>query len=160
MILADKNRIERTIKRMAYQIAEEAHGTRIHLAGLNERGYALAKQLQANLQNSVQSDVNLTQIDAIGEELPQKEFYTVSECMLVIVDDVIFSGSTIMKAIEKSGDLKRFSRILVSVLVDRGHRKYPLQAAVIGMNIPTKLNEQITVELTNGTPEKVVLSDS
>ncbi len=160
MILADKNRIERTIKRMAYQIAEEAHGSRIHLAGLNERGFALAKQLQANLQNSVQSDVNLTQIDAIGEELPHKEFFNVRECMLVIVDDVIFSGSTIMKAIEKSGDLKRFSRILVSVLVDRGHRKYPLQAAVIGMNIPTKLDEQITVELTNGMPEKVVLSNS
>jgi pyrimidine operon attenuation protein / uracil phosphoribosyltransferase len=162
MILADKNRIDRTVKRMAYQIAEEAHGSKIHLAGLNQRGFALAKQLQASLRNSAQpdSEVEFTQIDAIGEEMPPDEFHHIKDCMLVIVDDVIFSGSTIMKAIEKMGDLERFSRVMVSVLIDRGHRKYPLQAAVIGMNIPTKLDEQITVELSNGTPEKVVLSIS
>lgn len=160
MILSDRNRIERTVRRMAYQIVEEAHGKQIQLIGLNERGFALAEQLCLFIKKGSDSPVHSEQLWAHSDEsftLPQ----TVNEnTVLVIVDDVIFSGETILKGLDKIPDREQFNKIFVSVLVDRGHRKYPIQAAVIGMNIPTKLNEQIEVGLKNGLPDSIVLTES
>jgi len=160
MILSDHNRIERTVRRMAYQIVEEAHGKQIQLIGLNERGYALAKLLSHSIQKGSDSPVYSEQLWAQSDEsfaLPQ----TFNEnTVLVIVDDVIFSGETILKGLDKIEERERFDKIFVSVLVDRGHRKYPIEATVIGMKIPTKLNEQITVSLKDGKPNSIVLTEN
>ncbi|PKD43621.1 phosphoribosyltransferase family protein [Rhodohalobacter barkolensis] len=160
MILADSNRITRTIKRMAYQIIEEAHGKEIRLIGLNERGYALSKQLSKFLNKDSDSSYLTEQLWAHSDESFSFTDTVNENSVLVIVDDVIFSGETILKGLDKIPDRERFNKIFVSVLVDRGHRKYPIQAAVIGMNIPTKLNEQIEVGLKNGLPDSIVLTES
>ncbi|MDZ7758380.1 phosphoribosyltransferase family protein [Rhodohalobacter sp.] len=160
MILSDRNRIERTVRRMAYQIVEEAHGKQIQLIGLNERGFALAEQLCHFIKKGSDSPVYSEQLWAHSDDSFTLSQPVNENTVLVIVDDVIFSGETILKGLDKITGRERFDKIFVSVLVDRGHRKYPIEAAVIGMNIPTKLNEQITVSLKEGVPDSIVLTEN
>ena len=160
MILSDHNRIERTVRRMAYQIIEEAHGKEIQLIGLNERGYALAELLSHFIQKGSDSPIYSEQLWANSDKSFTSPQSSNDSTVLVIVDDVIFSGETILKGLNKIAKIERFDKIFVSVLVDRGHRKYPIEATVIGMKIPTKLNEQITVSLKDGKPDSIVLNEN
>lgn len=160
MILSDRNRIERTVRRMAYQIVEEAHGKQIQLIGLNERGFALAEQLRHFIKKGSDSPVHADQLWANSDDIFPTPQSVNENTVLVIVDDVIFSGKTILNGLDKISDRERYDKIFVSVLVDRGHRKFPIEAAVIGMNIPTKLNEQITIKLSNNTLDSIVLAES
>jgi pyrimidine operon attenuation protein/uracil phosphoribosyltransferase len=160
MILSDYNRIERTARRMAYQIIEEAHGKQIQLIGLNERGYALAELLSHSIRKGSDAAVHCQQLWAHSDETFELSQSFNENTVLVIVDDVIFSGETILKGLDKIAGRERFDKIFVSVLVDRGHRKYPIEATVIGMKIPTKLNEQITVSLKDGKPNSIVLTEN
>ncbi len=160
MILSDRNRIDRTARRMAYQIVEEAHGKQIQLIGLNERGFALAKMLSHFIEKGSDSPVHTQQLWAHTDDSFSLSQPVNENTVMVIVDDVIFSGETILKGLDKISERERFDKIFVSVLVDRGHRKYPIEAAVIGMNVPTKLNEQITVRLQDESPYSIELSEN
>ena len=160
MILSDSNRIERTAKRMAYQIVEEAHGADILLIGLNERGFGLATLLKKFLIKASGKNIETFQLHVDSSNNSTLLTKGNENTVLVIVDDVIFSGSTVMKALDKITDRDRYQKIFVSVLVDRGHRKYPIEAAVIGIKIPTKLDEQIDVGLKDGIPNTIVLTEN
>ena len=157
MILLDKNRIDRTLKRMAYQILEKAHDQSIHLVGINQRGMVIALKIQGYLKKALHKDIPLTNIS--GEEessdnIPKKT----DDELLVIIDDVIFSGGTVFQVMANIGNLSEFKNIIVSVLVDRGHRKYPVLASIVGFHLPTKLNEHVSLEVDQGEPIHVQLS--
>lgn len=157
MILLDQKRIARTSKRMAYQILEEAGDSPIHLVGLNERGYSLASLIHSFLNSSETKEVTLQQMEA-DEVTPFKlDPAPEDQAVLIFVDDVIFSGSTLQKAMDRIPDYKPFKKILVAVLADRGHRKFPIQAAIVGSHIPTKLNEHLEMKLENSEPYSVEL---
>lgn len=157
MILLDNKRILRTIRRIAYQIAEEAHGSPIHLVGLNERGYAIAKIIKPILDQETDSNIPLDQLDALNNEEFIFNYTPKPDSVLVLIDDVIFSGGTLQVAIDKIPKRSIFQKIFIAVLVDRGHRKYPVHAEVVGIHTPTKLNEQVDLELKNNKPDNVIL---
>lgn len=157
MILLDQKRIARTSKRMAYQIAEEAGEASIHVIGLNERGYCLACEMLPVIDKVTERSTSLQQLTAIDDSPFELTIKPGNDSVLVIVDDVIFSGRTIQKAIDKIEDYSKFSKIYVAVLVDRGHRKYPIQAAIVGSHIPTKLNEHVEMKLDGSIPHSVEL---
>jgi pyrimidine operon attenuation protein/uracil phosphoribosyltransferase len=157
MILLDKKRIERTIKRISYQILEEARNHKIALVGLNERGFSLAKEIKKNLDQATGDDILLKQLDSEDESTIEFNPDNVQNCALFIIDDVIFSGRTMFRSIQKVKELSLFEKIFVVVLVDRGHRKYPILAGIVGVDTPTKLDEQVELHLENGTPNEVVL---
>lgn len=156
MVLLDKKRIERTIKRMAYQMLEEAQNQSICLVGLNERGHGLAKEIKKNLDQALGKPVTLKQLDSHDGSLTFKP-EEMEESILFIVDDVIFSGGTMFRSLQRISELSGFEKIFVAVLVDRGHRKYPILAGIVGLNAPTKLNEQVELSLKNGSPHEVIL---
>jgi pyrimidine operon attenuation protein / uracil phosphoribosyltransferase len=158
MILLDSKRIQRTLKRMAYQIVEEAHGAPIHLIGLNERGYAIASIIKPVVDKATGLQIPLEKLDAEGNGGFSFLNSPGTSPMLVLIDDVIFSGATLQKAIDKIPDRNRFHKISIAVLVDRGHRKFPVHAAIVGVNIPTKFDEQVNLILQEDLPEKVVLN--
>ena len=157
MILLDNKRILRTIRRIAYQIAEEAHGLPIHLVGLNERGYAIAKIIKPILDQETDSNIPLDQLDALNNDEFIFNHTPKPDSVLVLIDDVIFSGGTLQVAIDKIPERSIFQKIFIAVLVDRGHRKYPVHAEVVGIHTPTKLNEQVDLELKNNKPDNVIL---
>lgn len=157
MILLDKKRIDRTIKRMSYQILEEAQTQSICLVGLNERGYCVAQKIKKNLDEALGTSVTLKQLDSHDDSSPEITPVEVKGSALFIIDDVIFSGQTMFHSIQKITELSGFEMIFVVVLVDRGHRKYPVLAGIVGADAPTKLNEQVELRLKNGSPHEVVL---
>jgi pyrimidine operon attenuation protein / uracil phosphoribosyltransferase len=160
MILLGKKRIERTLKRMAYQILEEAQSSHIFLIGLNDRGFAVAELIKKNLEEATGRSISLEKLNAYDKSSPDIRFTPGDNHTLVIIDDVIFSGETMFTAIRKISEHSAFKKILVAVLVDRGHRKYPVLAGIVGSDVPTKLNEQVELHLKNDHPEKVVLIDN
>lgn len=157
MILLEKKRIQRTTKRMSYQILEEARNQKIALIGLNERGYSLANEIKKNLDEATGEDILLEQLNSEDESTLEFDSGTLKNYALFIIDDVIFSGGTMFRSIRKVKELSIFEKIFVVVLVDRGHRKYPVLAGIVGVDAPTKLNEQVELRLKDGTPDKVVL---
>tara|TARA_R100001143_G_scaffold63588_2_gene72784 strand:- start:32267 stop:32743 length:477 start_codon:yes stop_codon:yes gene_type:complete len=157
MILLDKKRIERTLKRMSYQILEEAHDHTIHLAGINERGMAVAAKIQTFLENASGKKIPLSAITSKNDtpvQLPKKA----DDELLVIIDDVIFSGGTVFNSMMNIRNLSEFKNIIVSVLVDRGHRKYPVLASIVGFHHPTKFNEHVSLQIEDKQPISVQLT--
>ena len=78
--------------------------------------------------------------------------------IVVLVDDVLFTGRSIRAALDAIMDLGRPSAIQLAVLVDRGHRELPIKADFVGKNIPTSMDETVTVQLTeDGEKDSVVL---
>lgn len=157
MILLEKNRIQRTIKRMSYQILEEARTQKIILIGLNERGFSIAKRIKENLDEATSKNIPLKQLNSEDDSTIEFNSEEAQNSALFIIDDVIFSGGTMFRSIQKIKELSVFEKIFVVVLVDRGHRKYPVLAGIVGVDAPTKLNEQVELRLKNGTPNEVVL---
>ena len=157
MILLDKKRIQRTTKRISYQILEEARNQKIALIGLNERGLSLAREIKQNLDEATGDDITLKQLNSEDNSTIEFDSDEIQNCALFIIDDVIFSGGTMFRSIRKVKELSAFEKIFVVVLVDRGHRKYPVLAGIVGVDAPTKLNEQVELRLKNGEPHEVVL---
>lgn len=156
MILLDQKRIYRTLNRMAFQILEAAHSSNIQLVGVNRRGLIVADALKKILDKETGESVTVTHLHSDDAGRVEIQKLKPSE-MLVVVDDVIFSGETGFNVIRRIRNLSHFEHIIMAVLVDRGHRKYPLLAEVVGIHVPTKLNEQVNLHVQNNEPEKVIL---
>lgn len=157
MVLLEEKRIARTITRMALQVAEEARGNQICLVGLNIRGYAVAKMMHQFLQKEAATNQLLLQLDADGDtpfDVPEN---LTKDAVIVLIDDVVFSGLTIYRAMQKVPELTGYQKTLVAALVDRGHRRIPVHVQVTGIEVPTKLDEHIEMVLKDDTPHQLVL---
>lgn len=155
--LMDRGRIERTIRRVAYQIRERVRDEkRICLIGLNQRGYAIAEELHGRLKRDSDDDVLLLGYDVSEKNRPDPKLYDRKDTVVLVIDDVIFSGRTLFTAVQ---DLFTSAEhvIYAGVLVDRGHRSLPVAPEFVGMEIPTKPKEHVEVVLKDGVAEEVFL---
>ncbi|NRR93409.1 phosphoribosyltransferase [Winogradskyella undariae] len=151
-ILSHKE-IEHKIKRIAYQIYESnVNETELIIAGIESNGYLLAKKIKANLDNisDIESTLCKVKINKTAPTDPIKtsmaaEDYTNKS--LVLVDDVLNSGSTLIYGIKHFLDvpLKQFK---TAVLVNRNHKKYPVKADFKGISLSTSLYEHVHVHLS------------
>lgn len=160
-------RIERTIARIAYQIFEDTRGSdQLLILGIFERGYRLAEMLAAKL-----SDIYGTEISAHAVRVKeQPEPSNLSEADLpesfsgkkvILIDDVLYSGGTMFEAIHLITSAGRPEEIRVAALIDRGHRRYPVDISYLGLYSPTKLKEHVACRFTNkGEPDGVWLNSS
>lgn len=150
--LMPKAHMKRAITRMAYQILEDHKGTApIQVFGINVRGYSLAKTLVDELAPISPQPVSLHRI-ADAPVSPDADSY------VVLVDDVLFSGHTMFKALKLLTSAVMPKTLRIAVLVDRGHRLLPIQPDVTGLVSPTKFNEHVEVVFDEvGAPDSVVL---
>lgn len=142
---------------MAYQIVEEARGNPICMIGLNERGFAVASSMKEVISKRSESEFLLHQLWAEDDSDFNFDDKIVEDTVLVMVDDVIFSGLTMFKALNKIPELTSFNNVCVAAVVNRGHRKVPVQAGIVGLKVPTKLNEHVDFLLSENLPHKVNL---
>jgi pyrimidine operon attenuation protein/uracil phosphoribosyltransferase len=144
----DAERIQRSIRRMAYCIAEEFHQNKIVLLGINDRGFAVASRMYEALATILPNGCELTRID-IDAELTKigDSDINADKKAIIIVDDVIFSGRTMQQAVTyiMQGSTPHIVRCVA--LIDRGHRKYPVEPQFWGLVCPTKLMEHVHVDL-------------
>ncbi|MGH8899750.1 MAG: bifunctional pyr operon transcriptional regulator/uracil phosphoribosyltransferase PyrR [Egibacteraceae bacterium] len=159
--------VERALMRMAHQVLERNKGAaQLVLMGINTRGVPLARRLAANLAAieglpvpAGQLDITLYRDDYVRTG-PRPLGRTTFPCdvdgkIVVLVDDVLYTGRTIRAAMDAVIDHGRPAGIQLAVLVDRGHRELPIRADYVGKNLPTSLTEVVNVRLveTDGVDE-------
>lgn len=162
--------IARVLTRIAHEIVERAKGADdVVLLGIPTRGVYLARRLAAKLEEITgtkipvgslditmyRDDLRLKPARAIGRtEIPGGDL---EGRLVVLVDDVLFSGRTIRAALDALGDLGRPRAVQLAVLVDRGHRELPIRADYVGKNLPTSLRETVKVQLQEEDGRDAVL---
>ena len=159
--ILDSFQIDRVLRRMAHEILERNQGPQdLYLVGILEGGDILARRLTALIESfeGVAPPVGSVDVTLYRDDLTRREgrlpFLKQSHLPLpvdgrriVLVDDVLFTGRTVRAAMDFLVDFGRPSRIMLAVLVDRGHRELPIRADFVGKNLPTGLDEKVEVVL-------------
>lgn len=160
LVLMDRDRIGRSLNRIAHQITEDnRRDKKVEILGINERGYVVARMLKQYLSELTDSEVGCYQL--LLEEQPGiKGSPSLNDSYVLLVDDVIFSGTTMFRALNLLSEEQLPAEIHTAVMVDRGHRKFPINAKFVGMELPTKLDEHVSLTVEDGLPAQVLLSQS
>jgi pyrimidine operon attenuation protein/uracil phosphoribosyltransferase len=137
------------LKRMAYQIWEHNYAARrINLLGVSPVGEVLCAQLAALLKQTTPLEIKHDKLTvsalAPNATLPSLQLQFDAAAPLVLVDDVLYTGKTLFKALQLVATQPAQS-FQVAVLVDRGHRSYPISPDFVGMRLATTLQEYVRV---------------
>lgn len=132
---------------MAYNLAEEYHDRPILLIGINTRGDAVARRLRAILGPISSKGCESIQIVLDGGQAQTSAMADLDGKVVIIVDDVIFSGRTMQQVIAYVMQNGQPEVVRCVALVDRGHRRYPVEPQFRGLTCPTKLGEHVHVDL-------------
>jgi len=164
--------VTRVIDRMAHQILEKTDGgAGVALIGIPTRGVPLAARLadRIGLFENVRLPVGRLDITLYRDDLrlrgirPLVETVEpdggVTDRLIILVDDVLFSGRTVRAALDGLRDLGRPRAVQLAVLVDRGHRELPIRADYVGKNLPTSLRQSVRVLLTETDGRDAVFID-
>ena len=171
--IMDKDQMERSLQRMAHEIIEQNRGLeKIRLVGIRSRGVPLAERLSSYLKliSNQEVPVGILDITLYRDDLSTISHqpvikgsavdFDIEDAVVVLVDDVLYTGRTVRAAIEALMDFGRPKQIQLAVLIDRGHRELPIKADYVGKNVPTSKEEIIKVSLeeTDGEDSvKIVL---
>ena len=152
-IILNHREIQHKIKRIAYQIYESnVNESELILAGIDSNGFTFAKKIKTELDKISDIDVILCKV-IIDKKNPLSEIKTslkkeaYANKSIVLVDDVLNSGSTLMYGVKHFLEMpvKQFK---TAVLVNRNHKKYPIKADFKGISLSTSLNEHVEVILS------------
>lgn len=170
-LILDRAGIDRALTRIAHEILEKNRGAKdLGLIGIQRGGVHLARRLVNKIREieGVEPPVGSLDITMYRDDLGMRPSqpvpketeisFDVGERVIVLVDDVLFTGRTIRAALNSIMDYGRPRRIQLAVLVDRGHRELPIRADYVGKNLPTAAKEKVEVMLAEeGAEEKVVI---
>lgn len=161
--------LPRALRRMAHEVLERNKGPAgLVLMGIPTRGVPLAHRLAANIAEIEGVEVPAGSLDVtlyrddyartgprpLGRtEVPAD----IDGLVVVLVDDVLYTGRTIRAAMDAIMDLGRPRAVQLAVLVDRGHRELPIRADYIGKNLPTSVTQEVRVHLAETDDEDAVL---
>ena len=155
----DASDIDRVLTRISHEIVERAKGASdLVLLGIQTRGVPLASRVGAKIEQieghpvpvgalditMYRDDLRLRPARGLGATTVPVD---VDGRVVVLVDDVLFSGRTVRAALDALGDLGRPRVVRLAVLIDRGHRDLPIRADYVGKNLPTSSQELVRVRL-------------
>jgi pyrimidine operon attenuation protein/uracil phosphoribosyltransferase len=152
--LIEYEKVKRTIRRISHEIIERnADINNIILLGIKRKGFPLAKMISENILHIENIEIPAYELDvrAYRDDIDYSEKHLlnvdVNNKIIILVDDVLYTGRTVRSAMDAVIDLGRPSKIQLAVLIDRGHRELPIRADYVGKNIPTSSNEKIIVDI-------------
>jgi pyrimidine operon attenuation protein/uracil phosphoribosyltransferase len=170
--LLDSQRMNRAIRRMAIEVLEKNRGTDdLIIVGIRSRGVPIAERMAKEIEqmegHPVSSGIlditlyrdDLTTIAPQPVVKPTKLPEPIDDKIVVLVDDVLYTGRTVRAALDALIDFGRPKAVMLAVLIDRGHRELPIHADVIGKTVPTDADEVIKVKLaeTDGEDEVLIM---
>jgi len=166
----DDAEIARSLSRVAHEILERAKGADdLVLLGIPTRGVFLARRIAERIDAIEGRAVPVGSLDItmyrddlrraparalLPTEIPSEG---IDDKVVVLVDDVLYSGRTIRAALDAMNDIGRPRMVQLAVLVDRGHRELPIRADYVGKNIPTSRSEKVHVHLAEHDGDDAVL---
>lgn len=166
----DAPAVARVISRMAHEILERTSGADdVVLMGVPTRGAGLARRLAQRIEQVEGRQLAVGQVDPTmwRDDLRLRGVRALQTTevpggslegrLVVLVDDVLFSGRTVRAALDALSDHGRPRAVQLAVLVDRGHRELPIRADYVGKNIPTSLTETVHVQLADSDGLDAVL---
>ena len=166
----DASDISRALSRISHEILERNKGAAdLVLLGIPSRGVPLAERIAERITAVEGAGVPSGSLDVTmyRDDLRLKPARTllptqipdggIDDKVVVLVDDVLFSGRTIRAALDALNDVGRPRAVQLAVLVDRGHRELPIRADFVGKNLPTSLVQRVRVHLTGVDDEDAVL---
>lgn len=158
----DEVAMQRALTRISYEIIERNKGIdNLILAGIKTRGIHIANRIAERIEQIEGEAIPVGELDItlyrddrhfpeeVGDPEVKGQNFSVSveDKVVILVDDVIFTGRTIRAAMDAVIDLGRPKKIFVASLIDRGHREIPIKTDFIGKNIPTSMKEQVKVSV-------------
>jgi pyrimidine operon attenuation protein / uracil phosphoribosyltransferase len=158
----DAHDLARTVDRIAHQIIERTakFDAPAALVGIPTRGVPLARRLADRIRAFDGPDIPIGSLDTTlyRDDLRLRGVRPLAETieprggitgrLVILVDDVLFSGRTIRAALDAIRDLGRPSAVQLAVLIDRGHRQLPIRADYVGKNLPTSVDQNVRVMLS------------
>jgi pyrimidine operon attenuation protein/uracil phosphoribosyltransferase len=168
--------MEHTLVRLAYQIVEEDGVDGLGLVGIRRRGVPMAERLSKSIGHIGGQDEDIRvpvgtldiafyrdDLSTVGPKpvVHESEIgFSIQDKNIVLVDDVLFTGRTIRAALDALFSQGRPRRVQLCVLIDRGHRELPIEAAFVGRTVQTAMNEVIEVKFKEiDGAEKVLLME-
>lgn len=172
-VIMDAEAMRRAIVRIAHEIIEKNKGVEnVILVGIRTRGVPLAQRIAKEIENieKVKVPVGFLDITLYRDDLSTLAYnpivhgteieFDISGKVIVLVDDVLYTGRTIRAALDALIDMGRPKVIELAVLIDRGHKELPIRADFVGKNVPTAQKEIIDVTLKeNDDIDEVVISE-
>ncbi|MCK4250469.1 bifunctional pyr operon transcriptional regulator/uracil phosphoribosyltransferase PyrR [candidate division WOR-3 bacterium] len=165
-----ESEIRRALVRITHEIIEKNRGIKnLVLIGIKRRGDFIARRIADRIEKSAGKKILIGALDItlyrddlqLVSETPIIEStdipFDLSKKMIILVDDVLYTGRTIRAAIEEILDFGRPKAIQLAVLVDRGHRELPIQADFVGKKIPTAKSEIVDVYIKELDEEDCVV---
>ncbi|MBO8128845.1 MAG: bifunctional pyr operon transcriptional regulator/uracil phosphoribosyltransferase PyrR [Peptococcaceae bacterium] len=168
--ILDQVGIRRALTRIAHEIIERNKGvTNVALIGIRRRGVPLSIRLAERIKQieGIEVPVGFLDITLYRDDLTRLDYhphiyrtevnFSVTDKIIVLVDDVIYTGRTVRAAMDAIMDLGRPKAIQLAALIDRGHRELPIRADYIGKNVPTSKKEIISLRIKEIDGEDSVL---
>jgi len=173
-LVLDAPAIQRAITRIAHEIVERNKGVDgLGIVGIRSRGDFLAKRLQREIERleGVEVPFGAMDITLYRDDLSRGADHALVQLteipwevagrIVLLVDDVLFTGRTVRAALDAVMDFGRPRAIQLAVLIDRGHRELPIRADFVGKNLPTQRTEDVEVHLAEaGAEDQVRILDS
>ena len=167
--IIDGTGLNRIITRIAHEILEKNKGSNnLVLMGMRTRGEFLAKRIFLKIKDIEAIELPFGVLDVtlyrddFRTRLKQPEVsvsnitFDINGKDIILIDDVLFTGRTVRSALNAIMDMGRPNSIQLFVLIDRGHRELPIRADYVGKNIPTSVNEEIKVKMTEVDGEDAI----
>lgn len=172
-IIMDKPAVKRAVVRIAHEIIEKNKGVDdLILVGIRTRGVPLAERIASEIATieNVKIPVGSLDITLYRDDLSTLAYnpivhgteldFDIKGKIIVLVDDVLYTGRTIRAALDALIDMGRPKVIQLAVLIDRGHRELPIRADYVGKNVPTSHRESVDVALSESDVEdQVIISE-
>ena len=165
--------IAQSITRISHEIIESIDDNHERvLIGIHNRGVPLSSRIRSEIFNINGQEIKLGSLDITfhrddyRERLVMPEVrgseihFRIDNKVVILIDDVLFTGRTIRAALDELNSFGRASKVQLAVLVDRGHRELPIKADFIGKNIPTHEGEHVEVNFleTDGKDSVILTS--
>ena len=160
---------KRIITRLSHEIIEKNRGIDdLVIIGLRTRGAYIADRISQKIKEIEGTEIPTGYLDVtlyrddFRTRLKQPDVqvtnipFQIDEKSIVLVDDVLFTGRTIRAALDALMDYGRPSKIMLAVLIDRGHRELPIKADFVGKNVPTSIGEEVRVKIKEVDEEDAV----